>query len=225
MIEAALRAGADAVHPGYGFLAENPDFARACVDAGLVFIGPRSDTMALLGEKTSARRAAVAAGLPVVPGTLGAAFGRRGHRAARPRALGFPVMLKAAAGGGGKGMRLVSRARRPDRRHGPRPQRGHERLRRRPGLRGEGGRAAPPHRDPGPGRRARQRGAPLRARVLHPEAAPEGDRGEPFSLRHPGAPRSAWATSPWPSCAAPATSTRGPSSSWWTRTAPPTSSR
>ena len=107
VIDAARRAGAEAVHPGYGFLAENPDFARACVDAGLVFIGPRSDTMALLGEKTSARRAAVAAGLAVVPGTLeplsdDAAIAREAT------ALGFPVMLKAAAGGGGKGMRLVA---------------------------------------------------------------------------------------------------------------------
>jgi acetyl-CoA carboxylase, biotin carboxylase subunit len=107
VIEAALRASAEAVHPGYGFLAENADFARDCVSAGLVFIGPRSDTMTLLGEKTSARRAAVAAGLPVVPGTLeplsdDAAIAREA------KALGFPVMLKAAAGGGGKGMRLVA---------------------------------------------------------------------------------------------------------------------
>jgi acetyl-CoA carboxylase biotin carboxylase subunit len=107
VIEAAIRAGADAIHPGYGFLAENPAFAHDCVAAGLVFIGPRSDTMALLGEKTSARRAAVAAGLPVVPGTLeplsdDAAIAREAN------AIGFPVMLKAAAGGGGKGMRLVS---------------------------------------------------------------------------------------------------------------------
>jgi acetyl-CoA carboxylase biotin carboxylase subunit len=107
VIEAALHAKADAIHPGYGFLAENPDFARDCAAAGLVFIGPRSDSMALLGEKTSARRAAVAAGLPVVPGTLepladDAAIAREAS------VLGFPVMLKAAAGGGGKGMRLVA---------------------------------------------------------------------------------------------------------------------
>jgi acetyl-CoA carboxylase biotin carboxylase subunit len=106
VIDAALRSGAEAVHPGYGFLAENPAFARGCEAAGLVFIGPKSDTMTLLGEKTSARRAAVAAGLPVVPGTLeplsdDAAIAREAQ------ALGFPVMLKAAAGGGGKGMRLV----------------------------------------------------------------------------------------------------------------------
>jgi len=107
VIDAALRAGADAVHPGYGFLAENPDFARACVEAGLVFIGPRSETMSLLGEKTSARREAVAAGVPVVPGTL-EALADDTAIAREARALGFPVMLKAAAGGGGKGMRLVT---------------------------------------------------------------------------------------------------------------------
>jgi acetyl-CoA carboxylase biotin carboxylase subunit len=107
VIDAALRAGADAVHPGYGFLAENPDFARSCVEAGLVFIGPRSDTMTLIGEKTSARRAAVAAGVPVVPGAL-EALADDAAIAKEARALGFPVMLKAAAGGGGKGMRLVT---------------------------------------------------------------------------------------------------------------------
>jgi acetyl-CoA carboxylase biotin carboxylase subunit len=106
VIEAARAAGADAVHPGYGFLAENADFARACEEAGLTFIGPRSETIALMGEKTSARRLAVEAGLAVVPGTLepladDAAIRREADR------IGFPLMLKAAAGGGGKGLRLV----------------------------------------------------------------------------------------------------------------------
>ena len=108
MLEAARKAGADAIHPGYGFLAESAVFARACEEAGIVFIGPGSASIALMGEKTSARRAAVAAGLPVVPGTLeplasGEALGREAER------FGFPLMLKAAAGGGGKGMRLVAR--------------------------------------------------------------------------------------------------------------------
>jgi acetyl-CoA carboxylase, biotin carboxylase subunit len=107
LLEAAARTGADAIHPGYGFLAENPDFARACEDAGVTFIGPTSETIALMGEKTSARRLAVEADVPVVPGTLepvagAAAIAREAER------IGFPLMLKAAAGGGGKGLRLVS---------------------------------------------------------------------------------------------------------------------
>jgi acetyl-CoA carboxylase biotin carboxylase subunit len=109
ILEAVRRSGADAVHPGYGFLAENAEFARACEQAGIVFIGPRSETIALMGEKTSARRLAVEAGVPVVPGTLEpledlAAIRREAAR------IGFPVMLKAAGGGGGKGLRLVEDA-------------------------------------------------------------------------------------------------------------------
>jgi len=107
VLEAARSSGADAIHPGYGFLAENADFARACEAAGVVFIGPRSETIALMGEKTSARREAKAAGVPVVPGTLEPIADEAGiARAAE--AIGFPVMLKAAAGGGGKGLRLVA---------------------------------------------------------------------------------------------------------------------
>jgi acetyl-CoA carboxylase biotin carboxylase subunit len=109
ILDVAKATGADAIHPGYGFLAENAAFAKACEDAGVVFIGPRSETIALMGEKTSARRVAVEAGVPVVPGTLepladAAAIQREAQR------IGFPLMLKAAAGGGGKGLRLVTAA-------------------------------------------------------------------------------------------------------------------
>jgi acetyl-CoA carboxylase biotin carboxylase subunit len=109
ILEAAEASGAEAVHPGYGFLSENAAFARACEETGLVFIGPRSETIALMGEKTGARREAVAAGVPVVPGSLEplddeAAIAREAGR------IGFPIMLKAAAGGGGKGLRLVESA-------------------------------------------------------------------------------------------------------------------
>jgi acetyl-CoA carboxylase biotin carboxylase subunit len=109
VIDAARVSGAEAVHPGYGFLAENVRFARACEEAGLVFIGPPSRSIALMGEKTSARRVAVEAGLPIVPGSLEAladdeAISREAER------IGFPLMLKAAAGGGGKGLRLVTSA-------------------------------------------------------------------------------------------------------------------
>ena len=107
VLEAAARAGVDAVHPGYGFLAENASFARACEEGGLVFIGPRSETIALMGEKTSARRMATEAGVPVVPGML-EAVDELGALAEAAERIGFPVMLKAAAGGGGKGLRLVA---------------------------------------------------------------------------------------------------------------------
>ncbi len=110
VLEAARASGAEAVHPGYGFLAENPKFARACEQSGVVFIGPRSETIALMGEKTSARREAVAAGVPVVPGTL-EPLADDGLLEREAERIGYPVMLKAAAGGGGKGLRLVPSAR------------------------------------------------------------------------------------------------------------------
>ena len=109
VIDAARRSGADAVHPGYGFLAENAAFAAACADAGLTFIGPKAETIELMGEKTSARRVAVDAGVPVVPGTLHPLDDDAAVIAEAQR-IGFPVILKAAAGGGGKGLRLVRTA-------------------------------------------------------------------------------------------------------------------
>ncbi|WP_369196570.1 acetyl/propionyl/methylcrotonyl-CoA carboxylase subunit alpha [Streptomyces djakartensis] len=101
LLEAAARTGAQAVHPGYGFLAENAAFARACADAGLVFIGPPADAIALMGDKIRAKETVQEAGVPVVPG------GRDPELAEAARALGAPVLLKPSAGGGGKGMRLV----------------------------------------------------------------------------------------------------------------------
>jgi len=108
VLDAAKSAKADAVHPGYGFLAENAAFARACEEAGIAFIGPLSRTIALLGEKTAARRTAREAGLPLVPGALEPLLDAAALKAEAER-VGFPLMLKAAAGGGGKGLRLVSR--------------------------------------------------------------------------------------------------------------------
>ena len=107
VLAAARASGAEAIHPGYGFLAENAEFARACEEAGIAFIGPRGETIALMGEKTSARREAVAAGLPVVPGTLEPVADER-EASREAERIGYPVMLKAAAGGGGKGLRLVA---------------------------------------------------------------------------------------------------------------------
>jgi acetyl-CoA carboxylase biotin carboxylase subunit len=105
VVAAATTTGCEAVHPGYGFLAENPDFVRACVDNDLVFVGPGADVMEQMGDKISARRSMQAAGVPTVPGTEGASTPAQAAVAAAE--LGFPVLLKATAGGGGKGMRLV----------------------------------------------------------------------------------------------------------------------
>ncbi len=109
VIAAARKTGAEAIHPGYGFLAENADFARAVEAASIQFIGPSANVMQVMGSKTSARRAAVAAGVPVVPGTVAPlqSFAEAQQVAER---YGYPVMLKASAGGGGKGMRLVDSA-------------------------------------------------------------------------------------------------------------------
>src|SRR6476620_6788842 len=106
IIEAAKKTGAEAIHPGYGFLSEREWFARAVRDAGLVFIGPPAEAIAAMGSKTAARQLAVAAGVPVVPGTTEALADATEARAIAER-FGYPVLLKAAAGGGGKGMRVV----------------------------------------------------------------------------------------------------------------------
>jgi acetyl-CoA carboxylase biotin carboxylase subunit len=110
IVDAARRSGADAVHPGYGFLAENAAFARACRDAGLVFIGPSAEAIALMGSKTEARRVAMRAGVPVVPGTenpLGSDTSEA-EIAKIADGIGYPLLVKAVAGGGGKGMREVA---------------------------------------------------------------------------------------------------------------------
>ncbi len=108
LIDIARRSGADAIHPGYGFLAENAAFAHACRDAGLVFIGPRPEVIELMGNKVSAREVVQAAGIPVAPGTA-PGLDDAGLGAAAQR-IGYPLLVKATAGGGGKGMRLVRSA-------------------------------------------------------------------------------------------------------------------
>jgi len=106
ILDAARRAGAEAVHPGYGFLAENAEFAQACIDAGLVFVGPSPKAMRELGLKTEARKLMQAAGVPIVPGTLEPVRSLEDVRSAAHE-VGYPVALKAVAGGGGKGLRIV----------------------------------------------------------------------------------------------------------------------
>jgi acetyl-CoA carboxylase, biotin carboxylase subunit len=108
LMDVARRAGCDALHPGYGFLAENAELARACAANGITFIGPSADAMEKLGSKTAARQLAKAAGVPTVPGTL-EALPDAAAAADFARDAGFPVLLKAVAGGGGKGMRRVER--------------------------------------------------------------------------------------------------------------------
>jgi acetyl-CoA carboxylase biotin carboxylase subunit len=107
IVAAARMVKAEAIHPGYGFLAESAEFARAVAAAGLTFIGPSAEAMEIMGSKTSARRAAVEAGVPIVPGTLEPLVSFA-EASATAEEFGYPVMLKAAAGGGGKGMRLVT---------------------------------------------------------------------------------------------------------------------
>jgi 3-methylcrotonyl-CoA carboxylase alpha subunit len=109
ILQAALDTGAQAVHPGYGFLSENEDFARACAAAGLVFIGPSPEAIAAMGSKSAAKALMDKAGVPLVPGYHGA-NNEAAFLAAQAAAIGYPVLIKASAGGGGKGMRRVDRA-------------------------------------------------------------------------------------------------------------------
>ena len=108
ILDAARQTGAGAIHPGYGFLSENADFADACAGAGLIFVGPPGDVMRRLGEKTAAKRIAVEAGVPIVPG-YNARLESAEEAARIAGEIGYPVLLKAAAGGGGKGIRFVHR--------------------------------------------------------------------------------------------------------------------
>ena len=183
LVAAAETTGCDAVHPGYGFLAENAEFVRACDDNNLVFIGPPADVVEQMGDKVRAKEAMRAAGVPLVPGSDGTAGLEELRRAAAD--AGFPVLLKAAAGGGGKGMRLVDvggRARGCVRR---RERRGRGGVRRRLRLRREARLACPARRDPGALRRRGRRAHPGRARVLDPAPAPEARRGVAFDRPRP----------------------------------------
>lgn len=108
LLTAAKITGCDAIHPGYGFLSENPDFADRCVEAGLKYIGPSGDVIRRMGSKAAARTLAQSAGVPVVPGSDGPLSGVEQAKELADR-VGYPVLLKASAGGGGRGMRQVDR--------------------------------------------------------------------------------------------------------------------
>src|SRR5271170_2150677 len=107
IVATAKKAGCQAIHPGYGFLSENPLLPEACEREGIAFIGPPASAMRAMGSKTAARAKMAAAGVPIVPG---ASCDTQEEATAAARKIGFPVMLKASSGGGGKGMRLVERA-------------------------------------------------------------------------------------------------------------------
>ncbi|MDQ3319316.1 MAG: carbamoyl phosphate synthase, partial [Actinomycetota bacterium] len=107
IIDAAKRAGAEAIHPGYGFLAENSGFARACEEAGIVFIGPPPEAIDAMGSKTRAREIMRDAGVPIVPGTTDAVDSVEDARKIIDSEIGYPVAIKAAGGGGGKGFRVA----------------------------------------------------------------------------------------------------------------------
>src|SRR5437764_12614396 len=109
IIDAVRRSGAEAIHPGYGFLSENADFAEACGNAGLVFIGPPAAAIRAMGSKAAAKALMEAHGVPVVPGYHGEAQDAA-SLAAEAERIGYPVLVKASAGGGGRGMRIVTRA-------------------------------------------------------------------------------------------------------------------
>ena len=109
IIQAARQSGAEAVHPGYGFLAENPDFVSRCEREGLVFIGPSADAMAIMGRKTASRRRMADAGVPIIPGTF-EPIRDEAQLAGEAERVGYPLLLKASSGGGGKGLRLVRKA-------------------------------------------------------------------------------------------------------------------
>src|SRR5436190_1590206 len=107
VLDVVRRSGAEAVHPGYGFLAENAAFARACEQAGVVFIGPPASAIDAMGSKTRARELMQAAGVPIVPGTVEAVADLKAARRIIDADIGYPVAVKAAGGGGGKGFRVA----------------------------------------------------------------------------------------------------------------------
>ncbi|GIV60286.1 MAG: hypothetical protein KatS3mg043_1375 [Rhodothermaceae bacterium] len=182
ILEVARRSGADAVHPGYGFLSENADFAEACAAAGLVFIGPPPAAIRAMGDKTAARRLMEKAGVPMAPGTTDA-IDDPDEAARIAEAIGYPVLIKAAAGGGGKGMRIVETP--------SEFRRTMEAARREAQAAFGDGRVyiekyivePRAHRGPDPGRRARQRG-----RTCSSASAPSSGATRRSSRRRP--PRS-----------------------------------
>ena len=180
ILAAAAETGAEAIHPGYGFLSERAAFARAVEDAGLVFVGPSAAMIEALGDKIQARRLARSVGVEGVPGTIDPVSVDRPDAVpailAEAERIGFPLLVKAAAGGGGRGMRRVVDGGGPPGGAGGRLGRGDVRVRRRLGLPGARGPACAPYRGPAPGGRDRADRRHRRARLLDPAASPEAGR-------------------------------------------------
>lgn len=187
IIDVAVKCKADAVHPGYGFLSENAEFVRRCEAAGIIFIGPTADTMEAMGDKIAARQRMMAAGVPVVPGTAEPL--KDADEAVRIcKEIGFPVMLKASMGGGGKGMRLI---------HSEDEVKEAYDSARSESMSSFGddtvylekfvGRAAP-YRVPNTWGCPWQRGASLRPGVLRATPQPENCGRKPFAFPHAGTP-------------------------------------
>ena len=178
IIALARKVGAECLHPGYGFLSENADFAEACGRAGVVFVGPPPQAMRTMGLKSSAKALMQRAGVPVVPGYHG---DNQNPKFLREKAyeIGYPVLIKAIAGGGGRGMRRVDAHVEFDAALESASREAEARVRRRAGADREIHRLAPPYRIAGVRRRAWGLRPSLRARLLGPAPPSEGDRGMP----------------------------------------------
>ena len=183
ILSVARRSGADAVHPGYGFLAENADFARAVIGAGLIWIGPSPEAIEALGDKVTARHVAEKVGAPLAPGTPGPVAGAA-EVVAFVEEFGLPIAIKAAYGGGGRGLKVAREFDEIAEHVRVRDARGDHRLRPRRVLRREVPRQAAPRRDAVPGGCRGQRRRHLHSRLLAAAPPPEARRGGPGAVPH-----------------------------------------
>ena len=178
IIAACKQTGAEAVHPGYGFLSENEEFSQEAQEQeGIVFIGPKHESIAAMGDKIASKKLARDARVNTIPG-YNDPIEMPAHAVEIARKVGYPVMIKASAGGGGRGLHAAWNDKEAAEGFAS-CRRGQERLRRRPRLHREVCRGAQAHRDPSARRRARQRGLSLGTRVFHPAAAPEDHQEAP----------------------------------------------
>ena len=195
VISAAEIANVDAIHPGYGFLSENANFAEVCEASHITFIGPSPEAIRLMGEKDKAREAMKEAGLPIIPGSPGVVADEESAKKIAAE-IGYPVMIKAAEGGGGRGMRIVRHSRELISLVSDRAQRSRTGLRQPQRVHGKAHRAPPAHRISGARRQARQRDSSWRARVFAAAPPPESSRGIALARRG-SPPRASVSASKW----------------------------